>query len=193
MASRPEPPSRQEVGGGRSRASRGAAQGRVGRTASVRSGTERQTGDRHSRTVPCRTPTAGGGGAAKAAGQGAGGERSRFFNRPGAGADFVRWSKAAYWTIDEGVALLLGKAPEVVNWESVRDSADVSPFARRYAELRDLALRSQDSGQLTRRSVPALFSNGRSAMTLISRRAGRAGTASTGRRNAHHNFQGRAV
>jgi hypothetical protein len=54
------------------------------------------------------------------------------------------------------VALLLGKAPEVVNWESVRDY-EVSRFARRYAKFRDLALRSQDSGQLPRRIEPRLF------------------------------------
>jgi hypothetical protein len=84
-------------------------------------------------------------------------ERDRFFNRPGAGADFVHWSKAAYWTIDEGVALILGRAPDVVNWESVRDYAHVSPFAGRYARLRDLALRAQESGQLVWRTEPRIF------------------------------------
>ena len=81
-------------------------------------------------------------------------ERSRFFYRPSADADFVHWSKAEYWTIDEGIALLLGKTPEVVNWESVRDYADVSPFVRRYAKIRDLALRAQGSGQLPQRIEP---------------------------------------
>jgi hypothetical protein len=84
-------------------------------------------------------------------------ERDRFFNRPGAGADFVHWSRAAYWSIHEGVALLLGKAPDVVNWESVRDYAEVSPFAREYAKLRDLALRAQESGQLALRTEPSTF------------------------------------
>jgi hypothetical protein len=75
-------------------------------------------------------------------------EAQRFFNQPWANADSKHWGKAAYWTIDEGVALLLGKAPEVVNWESVRDYADVSPFAWRYAKLRDLVQRMQHTGQL---------------------------------------------
>ena len=81
-------------------------------------------------------------------------EAQRFFNQPWANADFKHWGKAAYWTIDEGVALLLGKAPEVVNWESVRDYADVSPFAWRHAKLRDLVQRMQDSGQLAWRIKP---------------------------------------
>lgn len=84
-------------------------------------------------------------------------ERNRFFNRASADADFDHWSKAAYWTIDEGIALLLGKAPDVVNWDSVADYVAVSPFARRYAKLRDLALRAQRSGQLAQRIEPLRF------------------------------------
>jgi hypothetical protein len=84
-------------------------------------------------------------------------ERGRFFNNPRADADFVHWSKAAYWTVDEGVALLLGKSPDVVNSDSVRDYTEVSAFAHGYAKLRDLARRSQDSGQLARRIEPPIF------------------------------------
>jgi hypothetical protein len=40
-------------------------------------------------------------------------EGERFFNRPHANADFDHWSKAAHWTLDEAIALSLGKAPEV--------------------------------------------------------------------------------
>ena len=53
--------------------------------------------------------------AAKAEGE----ERARFFNQPSANADFDHWSKAAHWTLDEAVALSMGKAPERVTWESV--------------------------------------------------------------------------
>ena len=84
-------------------------------------------------------------------------ERGRFFNRPSARADFLHWSKAAYWTIEEGVALLLGKTPSIVNWETVRDYADVSPFVRRYAQIRNLALRARESGQLALRTEPRAF------------------------------------
>ena len=84
-------------------------------------------------------------------------ERSRFFHSSRANADFVHWSKAAYWTIDEGAALLLGKAPEVVDWESVRDYAHVSPFARQYARVRELAMRARETGQLALRTEPRAF------------------------------------
>ena len=46
-------------------------------------------------------------------------ERTRFFNQPLANADFDHWSRTAHWTLDEAVALSMGKAPEHVTWESV--------------------------------------------------------------------------
>ena len=67
----------------------------------------------------------------------------------------MHWSKAAYWTIEEGVALLLGRAPEVVSWDTIRDDAQASPFVRQYAQVRDLALRARESGQLALRSEPS--------------------------------------
>jgi len=41
-------------------------------------------------------------------------ESARFYNLPGANADFEYWSKADFWTLDEAVALLLGKDPSIV-------------------------------------------------------------------------------
>lgn len=41
-------------------------------------------------------------------------ESARFYNLPGANADFDYWSKADFWTLDEAVALLLGKDPSIV-------------------------------------------------------------------------------
>jgi hypothetical protein len=40
-------------------------------------------------------------------------EKARFYNQPYANADFNHWSRAAHWTLDEAVALSLGKNPEV--------------------------------------------------------------------------------
>jgi hypothetical protein len=37
-------------------------------------------------------------------------ERDRFFNQPGSTADFDYWSRLAHWTLDEALALSLGKA-----------------------------------------------------------------------------------
>ena len=47
-------------------------------------------------------------------------EDARFFNQPRATADFEHWSKAAYWTLEEAIALAMGKAPESVSWMTIR-------------------------------------------------------------------------
>ena len=57
-------------------------------------------------------------------------ESQRVFNQPYAAADFVHWSKAAHWTLDEAIALSFGKAPEVVKWEVVKAHEKISAFAR---------------------------------------------------------------
>lgn len=69
-------------------------------------------------------------------------ERTRFFNLPSADADIEYWSKVEFWTLDESIALLLGKSPEVVNWDSVSPLVNVSAFAKQYERLRNLALRA---------------------------------------------------
>jgi hypothetical protein len=84
-------------------------------------------------------------------------EQTRFFNRPYAKADFGHWSKAAYWTLDEAVALSFGKAPERVTWEAIKPLVDVSPFAYQYWRRRDLALRAAASKQLSEPTGPGSF------------------------------------
>lgn len=74
-------------------------------------------------------------------------EKGRPFNWPSASANFAYWSGADYWTLDEAVALLLGKAPDSVNWGTVEPYLHVSPFARTYGDLRRLALRATAFGQ----------------------------------------------
>lgn len=46
-------------------------------------------------------------------------ERKRFFNLPTANADIDYWSKQAYWSIDEAIALILGKDPRKVTWKNL--------------------------------------------------------------------------
>lgn len=70
-------------------------------------------------------------------------EKGRFFSHAPAVADFDYWAKVEYWSLDESVALLLGKAPEVVNWKSIESYVNISAFAKQYERLRKLALRSQ--------------------------------------------------
>lgn len=84
-------------------------------------------------------------------------EKARFFNRPGANADFSHWSKATYWTLDEAIALSFGKAPEVVKWENVQSLVGVSPFAFQYARVRDLAYRAKAWEQLYDPVLPTIY------------------------------------
>lgn len=89
-------------------------------------------------------------------------EQQRFFNQPHAKADFVHWSKATYWTLDEAIALSFGKAPEAVKWESVKGycvslQGPGSPFAVKYGRVRDLALRAKAWKQLSDPVLPSTF------------------------------------
>lgn len=49
-------------------------------------------------------------------------------------ADFDHYCKMAYWTLDECVALSLGKDPKRVNWKVVQPHTDNSCFAFRYED-----------------------------------------------------------
>lgn len=84
-------------------------------------------------------------------------ERARFFQKPEAAADFDFWSKAAYWTIDEAVALSLGKQPQAVNWETVKPHLNASPFAVEFERRRMLASRAKDTNQLADGNLPGFF------------------------------------
>jgi hypothetical protein len=75
-------------------------------------------------------------------------ESQRIFNKPHAEADFSHWSKAAYWTLDEAIALCFGKNPEIVNWKSVSPYTHISPFAKKFEKARDLAQRAKSFNQL---------------------------------------------
>lgn len=68
-------------------------------------------------------------------------ERSLFFNHPKATADFEHWSRAAYWTQEEAIALSFGKNPEFVTWEKIKRFQGAS-FVVRYGRLRELARRA---------------------------------------------------
>lgn len=83
-------------------------------------------------------------------------EAALFYNQPSASADFDYWTKAEYWTFDESVALLLGKAPAAVTWAAVKRELEAksgfmflekpkpaSGFLLAYQRLRNLALRAQ--------------------------------------------------
>lgn len=90
-------------------------------------------------------------------------ETQRFFNRSTAHGEFEHWARMAYWTIEEAVALSLGKNPEIVNWASVESHthADiegfVSDFARNYAQRRQVAKRAVPWNELLDPVLPVVF------------------------------------
>jgi hypothetical protein len=81
----------------------------------------------------------------------------RFFNQPSAFADNVHWSKPVYWTLEEAIALSLGRAPERVKWKWVEGHNGVSPFAVEFARRRDLANRARVVGEITDPIAPGAF------------------------------------
>ena len=84
-------------------------------------------------------------------------ERKRFFNAPGSAAALHHWARAAYWSLDEAVALSFGKEPNLVTWDKVRPHLQVSPFAMNFSARRDLAIRAKGVGQLFDPVLPGLF------------------------------------
>ena len=84
-------------------------------------------------------------------------EEHRFYNRPSARADFDHYCKAAYWTLDECVALSFGKNPKQVNWKTVQPCIWTSPFAQAYEKLRDLTSRAKGAGQLFDPVGPSIY------------------------------------
>ena len=79
-------------------------------------------------------------------------------NHSDADADFEWWTKCPYWTLDEAVALLFGKNPKIVNWESV-NKADVRfvPFVAEYKKITELAERCKNFGELSDQTPPSIF------------------------------------
>lgn len=87
-------------------------------------------------------------------------EAAKFYNAPGARAAYGYWLTMDTWSLDDMVALLLGRDPRVVSWEAI--SAELEPkglifktkapptqFVKAYLDLRKLA---QGSDMLTANS-----------------------------------------
>lgn len=92
-------------------------------------------------------------------------EQSMFFHKPYADADFKYWGKMPLWTLEEAVALSLGKDPGVVNWSSVNGSdggyilasLQKSPFRAEYGRRRELAGRAAAAYELSDPVKPEAF------------------------------------
>lgn len=75
-------------------------------------------------------------------------------------ADFTHWSKMPYWSIDEGIALLLDKNPQSVYWDLMKNyltGPHANPFALYYSDLRDIALRALEMQEITDPTSPITF------------------------------------
>jgi hypothetical protein len=78
-------------------------------------------------------------------------------------ADFIHWSKAAYWRIPEAVALLFGEDPEAVQRHLSKAKTyrgtrrRIQPFADEYDKICDLANRAVKAKQLHALSTPGAF------------------------------------
>ena len=83
-------------------------------------------------------------------------ELRRFYNQPEATADWSRWASAAYWTLDEATALSFGKDPRIVRWEKLAPYVNIWPFAKDFADRRDLIVRAKFMGQLWDQTIPSI-------------------------------------
>lgn len=72
-------------------------------------------------------------------------------------AIYDHYSKAAYWTLDEGVALLLDRDPKGLNLESVKRYLPPPTVGERFLEVRDLARRAAKMSQLAYENLPGFF------------------------------------
>ncbi len=80
-------------------------------------------------------------------------EQQRFYNQPNAKADYAYWAKMSFWTVEEGVSLLLGKNPRKVSWEKLYKKLGAynfteSPFVKKYRDILELAGREVKAGVL---------------------------------------------
>lgn len=80
-----------------------------------------------------------------------------FYDRTAANADVAHWSKAAYWTFDEALALAFGKSPAVVTPATLASYSQMPGFPQQYAHARDLALRAKSVKLLQDKMAPSSF------------------------------------
>lgn len=84
-------------------------------------------------------------------------ERHRPFRQNYALADFDYWTRMPLWTIDEAIALIKGRCPDIVKWQALRAFVAKSEFAYEFHRLRQLARGSWKAGILTNPIAPQQF------------------------------------
>lgn len=81
----------------------------------------------------------------------------RPFNQFGSEADFDHFGRFAFLTVDEAVALSLGKNPRMVTWSTVKCYLGRSAFAYDYRDRLELVERAVIWGELPERFTPLQF------------------------------------
>ena len=85
-------------------------------------------------------------------------EASLFFNQPSALPNYAYWGRMAVWSIAEATALVLGRDPSVVNWQTFEaEGVAATSFAVKYRSIGDLIHRSVIAGLLDNPLEPSLF------------------------------------
>lgn len=78
-----------------------------------------------------------------------------FENTPA--ADFEWYAKWSYWTVDEAIAISLGKAPFQGGWQYVQTLMNSSRLAYEFALKREVVERARVMGQLWEQTIPSVF------------------------------------
>lgn len=84
-------------------------------------------------------------------------DKKHFFNKPDYQADYVYWSKQAFWSIEEGITLLLNREPRKVSWDTLSHHTATSSLARKFKELYELANRYVICKKLHKHATPESF------------------------------------
>jgi hypothetical protein len=75
-------------------------------------------------------------------------------------ADFLHWSQRAYWTLDQGIALLLSKDPYEVYWKRIRGYVNF-PYSTQvsydYGKLRMIVVQARNIKEIPHKMSPTAF------------------------------------
>lgn len=90
-------------------------------------------------------------------------DQKEFFNQPPATTvDYTHWAKMGTWTVNEAIALSMGRNPKQVNWELIKGKSH-SPFVQAYSARQDLVMRGdlpwEHVGMGVARVKPVAFYN----------------------------------
>ena len=84
-------------------------------------------------------------------------EYNRFYYDRSSRADYANWIGREQWSVDEATALLLGRDPDVVNWQIINPLVYKSQFAERYAMLRRKITDAVEANKVHSSKTPAAY------------------------------------